>query len=791
VRRLTVLLAILIALSIPAGPADAPPDAATVLARASEDGLARLARRAAEERPAFDPAALMRFCLSSYFTTYPTLEGAGEQERLLSALERIVAAFGHGLIEEAGQRAAGAGQVAIDAAPMAAVVRDRMRAERTPFDTLRFFSHRREAHRVDIELVDLEAMRDTGLAWRALGALARDRERLKALPPIDAAAAPVVAEALTSYALLVLRLAGDSARRAFDPAVTAPHLREAERRVRALSGNAPLPPPAAPPPADEGPFTDVTAAAGIRFRHTTHPWLARFRRYGPPAPSFSGGGVSAGDLDGDRLTDLVFCGGRGCSYFRNRGDGTFSDETEASGLRVEGEARMAVVADFDNDGDADVFITYAHQGNRLFENLGGGRFRDVTAASGLSRDGDIGGPAVAFDADNDGLLDIYVGNFGDYVSGASPWDTPDARNAQPNRLFRNRGGLRFTDVTERAGVGDTGWAQAVGAADLDGDGWQDLYVANDFGRNELFRNRGDGTFEAVGAAWGADCRFHGMNVAFADLNRDRRPEILVTNIWGWSPAQEAPEEYNTLLVSKREAGGMRYERRTPRSFLKADSGWAWAALFFDQDLDGDDDLFVVNGHSDYAVFVQYRRHPQVPGRLYPINNGREPNLFYVNEGGELRHPSSRTAAALPDENSRGLALLDYDADGDLDMALSTFHSWGRLFANRGGPGNWLVLELEGDPKRGVSREAIGAQVVVTGPAGLQVWRTITAADGYLSQSARPVHVGLGAATSVEIEVLWPGGATDRYRTARVNGWFAVRQGDPALRPLPRPGSQAR
>jgi hypothetical protein len=733
----------------------------------------------------------MRFCLSTYFTTYPTLEGAGEQERLVSALERIVAGFGRELLEEAGQRAAGAGRAAIDAAPMAAAVRDRMRAERTPFDTLRFFSHRREAHRVDIELVDLEAMRDTGLAWRALGALARDPARLKALPPIDAAAAPVVAEALTSYALLVLRLAGDAARQAFDPVVTTAHLREAEKRVRALTGDFPLPPLPAPPRTEDSPFENVTAASGIRFRHTTSPWLARFRRYGPPAPSFSGGGVSAADLDGDRRADIIFCGGRGCSYFRNRGDGTFRDETAASGLGVEGEARMAVAADFDNDGDADVFITYAHQVNRLFENLGGGRFRDATDASGLTREGDIGGPAAAFDADNDGMLDIYVGNFGNYVSGASPWDTPDARNAQPDRLFRNAGGLRFTDVTERAGVGDPGWAQAAGAADLDGDGWQDLYLANDFGRNELFRNRGDGTFEAVGAAWGADDRGHGMNVAFADLNRDHLPEILVTNIYGWSPAQEAPEEYNTLLVSRREDGRMRYERRTPRSFLEADSGWAWAALFFDQDHDGDDDLFVVNGHSDYAVFVQYRRHPRLPDRLYPINNGREPNLFYVNQGGELTHPSPRTAAALPDENSRGLALLDYDVDGDLDMAVSTFHSWGRLFANRRGSGNWLMLELEGDPKRGVSRDAIGAQVIVRGPGDLEVWRTLTAGDAYLSQSARAVHVGLGAATTVDIEVRWPGGAVDRYAAAPVNGWVGIRQGDPVLRRLPRPGSPSR
>jgi hypothetical protein len=458
---------------------------------------------------------------------------------------------------------------------------------------------------------------------------------------------------------------------------------------------------------------------------------------------------------------------------------------------------MAIIADLDNDGDRDVFITYARDGNHMFENLGTGKFRDISETAGAGDDGDISGPAIAFDYNNDGLLDLYVGRFGDYLDGKTPWQAVDNQNAQTNRLFRNLGDLKFEDVTAEAGVGDTGWAQAISHVDYNLDGYQDIYISNDFGRNELYENEGDGTFKARGQSTGTNDEFHGMNVAFADFNRDAHPDIFITNIWGWLITEPMPGEFNKVLLSKPSAvspdgpSARQVSYEISRSLIPEletrDTGWSWAALFFDADNDSDEDLYLVNGHSDYSTFLQYRPHPTREGEIYPINNGRETNLFFRNDDGELRVPEEPSGAELDEFNSRSIALLDFDQDGDLDIAVSTFHDYARLFRNDLAPStnHWLTVELIGDPEQGSSRDAIGAQVIARATDDLYVWRSVTGGEGYLGMSTLPVEIGLGNAAAVDLEIFWPGRKRQEVLAVPANTAIRVRQGVPGYETVSR------
>ncbi len=776
---LVVALALLAALGL----AETAPDS-SVAAQAEE----QLARLAAREGKAAPREVLLRN-LARYFARYNLPSQPEELGRLLGTLERMMDRAAVELWEAAAASAA-TGSTTVTRSELAAALERYLPATPNPWGEAVFFARAPVGQRVAVETIDLTAFRDTGLVWQRLGELASaPPAEAPTRPPLAADAVPLLAEGMSAYGLLTLRLGGEAARAEYASTVASHHLRDAGKQLteRAAAhatgaGANEIAPLNAPPGSL---FRDVTEESGIRFRHTTAHWLSFFRRYGPVTPTFSGGGVTAGDADGDGRDDLVFCGGRGCALYRNRGDGTFEDVTAAAGIGVPGEARMALLADFDNDSRRDLFVTYSSEGNRLFRGLGGGRFADVTEASGLHRPGDMSGPAAAVDVDGDALLDLYVGNFGDFLHGENPWHPTESRNAQPNRLYRNLGGLRFADGTEAAGVGDTGWAQALSHVDYDADGDQDLLVANDFGRDDLFENRGDGTFRSVGAETGSDDPFHGMNVAWTDLNRDRLPDAFVTNIWFWDPIRDAVTETNSLLLSARRSDGRAvFSRSADPALLSRDTGWAWGALFFDVEHDGDDDLIVANGFTDYLTFTQNRRAPDDPERLYPINNGREPNVFFRNDGGIPNVVVEDSGAELPEHNSRGVALLDADRDGDLDLAISTFHAEGHLFENVAAPAGsrWLVIDLVGDPARGVPRDAFGATVVAEAP-GLYVWRALSGGEGYLSQSSHLLHFGLGNASAVDLEIVWPGGERQTLSGVAANQRLRVRQGQATPEPL--------
>ena len=761
--RVAIAAVALLAMRPPAGAArlvaqePAPPQATPSIGAIAADRLEALDRRLF---PALTRSDLLFQNLSRYFATYVVPSDSEALVRFLVTLEDVTRRLSSQVVGSAGELARREGAPRLGVEHLRTAFGALLPREATPYEELVFFPHAPEGRRVAIETYDLAAFADTGFSLGALLSLEQSGAAPAMLPDGFGEAEVVeLASVMDTLALLVLRLAGSLAQAERVPELTVDHLHRAAAELAERS-RARAPAAAEPPPSAAGRlFADVTDASGIAFRHVSAPWLARFRRYGPAAPSFSGSGVAAGDLDGDGWPDLVFCGGDGCRAFRNRGDGAFADVTDRLGIRAAGEARMPVLADFDNDGWTDLFVSYARDSSRLFRNLGTGRFADVTAGSGLAGESDMFGPVTVFDADGDGLLDVYVGNFGDYLQGNSPY-FDDSRNALPDRLFRNLGGMRFRDASREGNVANTGWTQAVSHADLDRDGDQDVYVANDFGRNDVLLNDGRGVFRSVGREAGGDDPGHGMNVAFAQLNADDRPDVYVSNIWKWNLEQRRVIETNTLLLSRPSPEGVAFEPFTHPSLLAHDTGWAWAALFFDAENDGDDDLYMVNGYTSYWPTTQIRLTPE--GREYRINNGGESNVLFLNRGALPFEPVAESGAELPGVNSRGLALLDYDADGDLDLAVSTFHSRARLFRNDfAASGRWLAVRLAGDPARGSSLDAIGGEVTATDGAGLRAWKPVTGGEGYMSMSTLTAELGLGRAERVEVRVRWPGGGLRR------------------------------
>jgi hypothetical protein len=733
------------------------------------------------------PQKMLQRNLSRYFAISMVPANADEIGRVLGTAERMSRRAAVDFYRQAEARARAAGRATVGAEQIGAVLAEVLPTRPTPYKEFEIFPE--AAHPVLIERVDFQAFHDTGFCWSVLVHLAQTEiQEDPAALPMETEAVRALAAGVNTYGLVLLRLGGRRARLDYAPHLQTRHLRAAGKSIEQLGTDLELEPSRFPVVTNPEPwFVDVTEAVGVEFRHVSSDWLSRFRRYGFTAPSFSGGGVSAGHLDNDAWIDLIVCGGAGCSVFLNRGDGTFVDHTAESGLAVDGEARMAVLADFDNDGRTDVFITYARDSNRIFRNLGDGRFRDMTPASGLDQQGPISGPAVAFDYDNDGLLDLYVGNFGNYLGGESPWSPNNSTNGMPNQLFRNRGAFQFAETSEGAGIGNTGWTQALSHFDYDQDGDQDLYIANDFGPNDLLVNNGDGTFSSSGIATGSDDPFHGMNVGFADLNQDRYADIFVTNIWFWNPTRNELTEANSMLLSEVTADRqVLFKRVEDPEFLQHDTGWSWGSVFLDADNDGDDDLYVVNGFTDYLTFAQYRASPNYPDELYAINNGREPNWFFRNDGGLPIHHVPGSGAEMDRINSRGVSPFDFDGDGDLDMAVSAFHSSLRVFRNDGAPAtnHWLSVDLEGDPDRGVNRDAIGAQLIATAPDGFYVWRLRSGGEGYLSMGSPELEMGLGPIPRVDLEVIWPGGERQSHTAVAADQRIRIRQGVSEIEILP-------
>ena len=555
---------------------------------------------------------------------------------------------------------------------------------------------------------------------------------------------------------------------------------QADGDPASVTAEAPSAPKDAAPPAGVR-FVDVTAETGLDFVQAT----GSAGSY--PMPAIMGGGVAAFDADGDGLLDLYFPNagsgvagesGRNRLYLQ-RPRGRFVDATDGSGLDNPGYGMGAAVADIDNDGDLDLYVTN-FGADVLYRNEGGGRFVDATAALGLATP-EWSTSAVFFDADLDGWLDLYVTRYVQWnearecqvQGGRVDYCGPQQFEGEADVFYVNEGGRRFVDRSRDAGVSliaDAGLGAA--AADFDDDGRPDVYVANDADPNQLWINRGDGTFEddavLLGAAYN---RFGvgeaGMGIALGDIDGDRDLDLFLSHLI---------EETNTLYVNLGGAPGASdgFDDRAAEAGLAAPSTpyTGFGTAFFDADNDGDLDLAVVNG----AV---KRRPAALSNRDDWFWRGyAEPNLLILGDGAgafvDVSAASGDYGAAL--DVGRALVPFDLEGDGDLDLLVSNLEGPARIYRNEStaGQAGWVSLRVV-DPN--LRRTALGASVVAW-IDGRPVRRRVLPLGGYLTGGEAPVHIGLGDAAGVErFEVTWPGGAVEEFDGAESGSEVVLARGE--------------
>ena len=533
-------------------------------------------------------------------------------------------------------------------------------------------------------------------------------------------------------------------------------------------------------------FVDDAEAVGLRFTFDNGQTPRRL------LPETMSGGVGLLDFDGDGWLD-VYCvqggdlhagDGRpratattpGDRLFRNRGDGTFQDVTEASGIAAiawrRGYGQGVTVGDYDNDGHPDLFVTRL-QTYALYRNRGNGTFEDVTALAGLTGRRDTPTSAAFADLDNDGDLDLYVCHYMLWdpenprlcrnASGDPIYCDPRGVAPAPDHVFRNDGG-RFVDVTSTAGLAEAdGRGLGVVAADLDDDNRIDLYVANDGTANYLFRNQGNFHFEEVGhqagvAGSAAGGYQAGMGVACGDLDGDGRPDLMVTNFYG-----ESTTLYKNLgrglFADQSAATGIGLATRYLLGF-----GIAIA----DVNNDGWPDVMTANGHVNGPAPTF--RYP-MPSRLY---QGRSDGRFV-----DISHQAG-PPWDVP-RVGRGLAAGDLDNDGLCDALIVAQDGPLAYFHNRTRQaGRFVTLQLEGTTS---NRDGVGALVTVTAGGRRQVAQRL-GGGSYLSANDPRLHFGLNQSDRVDgVDVRWPSGRIDRWQSLLAGTGYSLREGDSKPRPL--------
>ncbi|HXW07743.1 MAG TPA: CRTAC1 family protein [Vicinamibacterales bacterium] len=517
---------------------------------------------------------------------------------------------------------------------------------------------------------------------------------------------------------------------------------------------------AQPAPAPDFRFADVTGPAGIRFVHNSGAYGGKL------LPETLGSGCAFLDYDADGWPDILFVNGMDwpghkrqrstLRLYRNNRNGTFADVTRAAGLDVELYGMGVAVGDYDNDGFPDVLVTCVGQ-NRLFRNTGNGTFVDVTRASGLHGREGFSTSAMWLDIDGDGLLDLFVCN---YVRWSAEHDvfcsldgrqksycTPEAYRGATCWLFRNRGNGTFEDITATSGVFDSS-SKSLGVAlvDYDADGRPDILVANDTQPNKLYRNLGKGTFRDValeaGVALSEDGKARaGMGVDVGDFDNNGVPGIAITNFEGEMVGLYRAQKPGVFQDVATPAGVGGPSRRR----------LGFGCVFADLDLDGALDLVVANGHIDDTV------------RNISGGGHAQPALVFLNDGrGRFREVASSLGGGFAAPRvGRGLAVADFDRDGDLDVLMTTNNGPAVLFRNDQAAGHRsLRFQLVGTTS---NRDAIGATVRIF-HEGLAQMRTVRSGSSYLSQSELPLTFGVGRRDRIERAVItWPGGRTEEFR----------------------------
>jgi hypothetical protein len=547
-------------------------------------------------------------------------------------------------------------------------------------------------------------------------------------------------------------------------------------------------------------FREAAAELGLNFQHFTG---ATGEFY---LPEIMGAGAALFDYDNDGDLDVYLLQGAlldgarklsaatfppprnwkpGHRLFRNElvpaGKLRFIEVTEKAGVGHNGYGMGVATGDYDNDGDVDLYVTHFGS-NVLYRNNGNGTFTDVTKEAGVD-DPRWSTSAAFVDYDRDGKLDLFVCNYVDFTlkgnrrcytpTGERDYCAPASYRSVPDRLFRNIGNGKFIDAAETAGINLAfGPGLGVTCADFNGDGWTDIYVANDGAANLLWLNKGDSRFEEnglmAGAAYSADgVARAGMGVTAGDFDNDGDEDLLVTNL---------TKEGSTLYRNQSEQGGrgnftdatLEFDLAQP-SFLSTGFGVGW----FDYDNDGWLDLFAANG----AVTLL----PSLRGQPYPFQQRNQ--LFHNEAGKRMRETTTEAGAALQlTEVSRGAAFGDLDNDGDLDILVTNNNGPVRLLLNQTienarGRSHWLAVKLTGAQD---NRQGLGARVGVQ-RSNQFLWRRAYTDGSYLSASDPRVHFGLGSNAAIEaVIVQWPNGSRELWEKVKADTLLTLQQGSGKL-----------
>ena len=554
------------------------------------------------------------------------------------------------------------------------------------------------------------------------------------------------------------------------------------------TGSAPTPAPGPAPdvPSNSSPtsarpsgpiqFADVTAEAGIHFKHNSGAFGKKY------LPETMGNGACFLDYDNDGWQDILIVNSMdwpghktGKSFpalYHNNKDGTFTDVTQQAGLAIETYGQGCAVADYDNDGYEDIYITSVGP-NHLFHNLGNGRFADVTAKAGVGDPG-FSTSALWFDYDNDGKLDLFVANYVEWTIATDQYCsldgknktycTPQAFKGQSSTLYHNKGNGTFEDVTKRAGLYDPS-SKSLGAAllDYDNDGWLDLFVTNDTEPNKLYRNNHNGTFTEQGVPAGvayseAGTPRAGMGTDAADYDGSGHDGLIIGNFT------------NEGMALYHNDGTGLFTDEAPSSGLSRMSlqSLTFACFFFDYDLDGRLDIFAVNGHvSDDISIVQPT-----------VKYAQPPHLFRNLGQNRFEEVSDKLGRAMQVPIvGRGAAYADFDNDGDLDLLITSNHGTTRLLRNDNANQNDVLRVKTVGTKS--NRDGIGARVTVITKKGERLTRMVKTGSSYLSQSELPVTFGLGKpgpGSTVNLEILWPSGKKDMVANVKPNQVITVEEG---------------
>ena len=537
-------------------------------------------------------------------------------------------------------------------------------------------------------------------------------------------------------------------------------------------------------------FTDVTSSAGLgEFRHVTgaigDKWF--------PESMGSGGGFI--DYDGDGWQDVLLVGGgrwakekvqpaQALWLYRNNGDGSFSNKTSEAQLDKIAEYGFGIaVADYDNDGDQDFYFTTL-QHNMLFRNESG-KFVEVGKAAKVAGEATWSSSAIFFDADKDGHLDLYVGNYVDWSPEKDLWCTLDGKTKSyctpelykgvPGRFYHNNGDGTFNDQTEAAGfAASPGKTLGLSECDFNRDGWPDLVVANDTQRNLLYKNKGNGTFEELaaysGVAYDENGRARaGMGIDVAVVDNSEAETIFIGNF------------SKEMIGVYRYIGNDLFTDRAAASKIGRPSlmTLTFALFLFDVDLDGDLDLFTANGHVQEDIEITQ------DGIAY-----REPPHLFLNDGnGFFSDEAAKIGGVLQQPLvGRGAAYADYDRDGDLDVRVTEnggpVHLWRNDLSNAH---HYLRVHVRGAQS---NRDGIGTRVVAKLDT-LRMERCIRTGSSFLASLEKVATFGLGAKTQFDsLLVYWPSGRVDRFANVAANRELLLLEGEGALQEISKPATGA-